>query len=468
MARHRAQRGAPRRLRGRHRAPVLARRAAAARARAAARRAGRGRPLHRRRRVHRALGGAPREGRRPRPRRRRARGGHGRLRRERAQRRLRARLADARDRERPRALRRGDAAAGAARPRELPGLRRRHRAPRHRLRPRADRRPRRRARARTSCAWIEETAELLERFGHEYEVFDREAVQAEVASPTYLGGIWEKTDAALVDPGKLVAGLAAAARAAGVRIHERTPATRIVDDGAGDACGHAGRPRPRAARPAGDERLPAAPAGDPPLRRAGLRLRARDGAALAGAARVDRLEAAPGRRRHGEPVPLLPADGRLAHPLGRLRRGVPLRRARAAGAGRRRGDLRDAVAALLHDVPAARGRALHAPLGRRHRHVQPLLGLLRDRARRPGRVRGRLHGARRRLDALRRPRRARPARRPRDRGDPAALRPLEAGAVPAGAAALGRDPADAEPARRGRPKRTVGAASGCARSTGWA
>ena len=51
--------------------------------------------------------------------------------------------------------------------------------------------------------WIEESAELLERFGHEHEVFDREAVQAEVASPTYLGGIWEKTYAALVDPGNV-------------------------------------------------------------------------------------------------------------------------------------------------------------------------------------------------------------------------------------------------------------------------
>jgi glycine/D-amino acid oxidase-like deaminating enzyme len=82
-------------------------------------------------------------------------------------------------------------------------------------------------------AWVEETAQLLERHGHEHEAFDRDAIQAEIASPTYLAGIWDKTDAALVDPGKLVAGLAAAARAAGVRIHERTRATRIVDDAGG-------------------------------------------------------------------------------------------------------------------------------------------------------------------------------------------------------------------------------------------
>ena len=81
--------------------------------------------------------------------------------------------------------------------------------------------------------WLEEGAELLGRHGHEHELFDREAIRAEVASPTYLAGLWDKTDAALVDPGKLVVGLAQAALAVGVRIHERSPATKIVDDDAG-------------------------------------------------------------------------------------------------------------------------------------------------------------------------------------------------------------------------------------------
>jgi glycine/D-amino acid oxidase-like deaminating enzyme len=81
--------------------------------------------------------------------------------------------------------------------------------------------------------WLEEAADLLEGYGHERELFDREAIQAEVASPTYLAGLWDKTDAALVDPGKLAVGLADAALAAGVRIHERSAATGIDDDGAG-------------------------------------------------------------------------------------------------------------------------------------------------------------------------------------------------------------------------------------------
>jgi glycine/D-amino acid oxidase-like deaminating enzyme len=81
--------------------------------------------------------------------------------------------------------------------------------------------------------WVVESAELLGRFGHEHELFDRDAIRAEVASPTYLGGLWDKTDAALVDPGKLAVGLADAASAAGVRIHERTRVTWLSDDGAG-------------------------------------------------------------------------------------------------------------------------------------------------------------------------------------------------------------------------------------------
>ncbi len=81
--------------------------------------------------------------------------------------------------------------------------------------------------------WLEEGAVLFEQHGHEHELFDADAIRAEIDSPTYLAGLWDKTDAALVDPGKLVAGLAEAALAAGVRIHEHSPATKIEDDDAG-------------------------------------------------------------------------------------------------------------------------------------------------------------------------------------------------------------------------------------------
>jgi glycine/D-amino acid oxidase-like deaminating enzyme len=53
---------------------------------------------------------------------------------------------------------------------------------------------------------------------------DRDAVQAEIASPTYLAGVWDREDCAQLDPAALAWGLAAAAEQAGVRIHESTSA----------------------------------------------------------------------------------------------------------------------------------------------------------------------------------------------------------------------------------------------------
>jgi glycine/D-amino acid oxidase-like deaminating enzyme len=73
-------------------------------------------------------------------------------------------------------------------------------------------------------AAAEEEAELLRGYGHEVDVLDAAAMQAEVASPTYLGGVWDHSGAGLVHPGLLAAGLREAALALGVRIHEHTPA----------------------------------------------------------------------------------------------------------------------------------------------------------------------------------------------------------------------------------------------------
>jgi len=62
---------------------------------------------------------------------------------------------------------------------------------------------------------------------------DRDAMRAEVASPTYLAGVHEPHDTALVDPARLAWGLAAAAESLGVRIHERTTVSGISRSGAG-------------------------------------------------------------------------------------------------------------------------------------------------------------------------------------------------------------------------------------------
>ena len=62
---------------------------------------------------------------------------------------------------------------------------------------------------------------------------DRDAMQAEVRSPTFLGGVFEPHDTALVDPARLAWGLAAAAEALGVRIHEGTHVASVSSAKAG-------------------------------------------------------------------------------------------------------------------------------------------------------------------------------------------------------------------------------------------
>ncbi|MEA2126931.1 MAG: hypothetical protein QOI80_3713 [Solirubrobacteraceae bacterium] len=82
--------------------------------------------------------------------------------------------------------------------------------------------------------WLTEETALMRRFGYDVETFDTpEAMQAEVASPMYRGGIWRKDGTGLVQPVKLAEGLLAAAARAGVRIHEGTPATRLASTAAG-------------------------------------------------------------------------------------------------------------------------------------------------------------------------------------------------------------------------------------------
>lgn len=78
--------------------------------------------------------------------------------------------------------------------------------------------------------WVAEEAELARRFGFDVEVFpDAAAMQAEVASPLYRGGVWTKDAGGLVDPAKLAVGLLDAAVRAGVRVHERTRAATLED-----------------------------------------------------------------------------------------------------------------------------------------------------------------------------------------------------------------------------------------------
>ena len=73
----------------------------------------------------------------------------------------------------------------------------------------------------------------LRRFGHDAGWLDADEVRARVSSPTYLGGLWNPTGTALVDPAALAWGLARAARSLGVEIYEDTPALRLEQAGGG-------------------------------------------------------------------------------------------------------------------------------------------------------------------------------------------------------------------------------------------
>ncbi|MEU1688623.1 FAD-dependent oxidoreductase [Micromonospora sp. NPDC005707] len=80
-------------------------------------------------------------------------------------------------------------------------------------------------------AGLAEDAELARRYGHDVALLDRDEVRAEVASPTYLGGMWDRDRVALLDPAKLAWGLRRAALDLGVRIHEHTRVTGLARDG---------------------------------------------------------------------------------------------------------------------------------------------------------------------------------------------------------------------------------------------
>ena len=73
----------------------------------------------------------------------------------------------------------------------------------------------------------------LRSLGQSVEWLDRDAMQAQVHSPTYVGGLWRKGRAALVDPARLAWGLKRVAESLGVRIFEDTKATKIERDGVG-------------------------------------------------------------------------------------------------------------------------------------------------------------------------------------------------------------------------------------------
>ncbi len=77
-----------------------------------------------------------------------------------------------------------------------------------------------------------ESVAQAQRFGHDAVVLDREAVRAELDSPTYLAGAWHRDRVAVLDPAELAWGLRRACLQRGVRIAENTPVRGLERDGA--------------------------------------------------------------------------------------------------------------------------------------------------------------------------------------------------------------------------------------------
>ncbi len=77
---------------------------------------------------------------------------------------------------------------------------------------------------------LREQLEQLHALGHDAEWLERDALRAEVDSPTYLAGLWRRSGRGVIDPGRLAWGLRKTALALGVRIYEGTPLRGLWGD----------------------------------------------------------------------------------------------------------------------------------------------------------------------------------------------------------------------------------------------
>ncbi|MEV7780489.1 FAD-dependent oxidoreductase [Kitasatospora sp. NPDC088351] len=84
-------------------------------------------------------------------------------------------------------------------------------------------------------AELHEIAEAVAEYGFDITVLDADALRAQVDSPTFLGGLWDKEGVAMVHPAKLAWGLKDACLRQGVRIFEHTRALDLREYGSGMA-----------------------------------------------------------------------------------------------------------------------------------------------------------------------------------------------------------------------------------------
>jgi glycine/D-amino acid oxidase-like deaminating enzyme len=80
---------------------------------------------------------------------------------------------------------------------------------------------------------LRELGEEMTAAGHRVELLDRSGVQGQLASPSYLGGLWEVDGTALVEPARLAWGLRRICLERGVRIYEGTRVAGLGRNGPG-------------------------------------------------------------------------------------------------------------------------------------------------------------------------------------------------------------------------------------------
>ena len=88
-----------------------------------------------------------------------------------------------------------------------------------------------------------ESAELIEKeFNHRLRIVPKAALREEIGSDIYYGGLVDETSAGL-NPGRYVAGLAAAAQRSGAAMFENTPVTNVRQSGNGCQRFHLSTPK---------------------------------------------------------------------------------------------------------------------------------------------------------------------------------------------------------------------------------
>ncbi len=271
------------------------------------------------------------------------------------------------------------------------------------------------------------------------DFLDRDALRAEVDSPTFLGGLWDRRGVAMLHPAKLAWGLKRACLELGVRIHEHTRGLDLVRSGSGMAV-RTPYGRVFARRVAlGTNIFPSLVKRIRPYT-----VPVYDYALMTEPLTPEQLASIgwKGRQGLGDSANQfhyfrLSADNRIL--WGGYDAIYPYGGRRSADLDQRPEMFRETRGAVLHVLSAAFRTEFLACLGRRDRHLLPLHRVLRHGPSGAGRVRRRIHRSRRRLHPLRGRCDARPALRRGDGTDPPGHGPLQADALPAGALRLGRD-----------------------------